>query len=171
MAEETKQTKGNGKLRVSRNIIDLIKGLRTLNDLDNVYWFLEHLKLLSRLIDDIASDDVPYDIPGISIASLAFYQQWLIGKIQDVLNAQDMTIATLQRIVHKAEEAAGIVEEKDLTLDDRKLEALRSLGDAFDDSLCVRMTTNRERVKAWALSYGFDFEAVKQMIAARQLPD
>ena len=171
MTEKTKQTKGNGRLRVSRNVIDLIKGLRMLNDLDDVYWHLEHLKILSRLIDDIASDDVPYDIPGISIANLAFYQQWLIDKIQDIVSAQDKTIMTLQHIVHKAEEAAGIAEKGDFPIDEGKLEALKNLGNVFDNTLGVKMATNTEKVKTWALTYDFDFETVKQMIAAKKLPD
>ena len=110
MNEKIKQEtiKGNGKLKVNRKIIDLIKGLRTLTDVDDCYWLLKHLNLLSRLIDDIASDDVQYDMPDISIADLTFYQQWIIGKIESVLTAQDDIIAQLHSIVHKAEEAAGI---------------------------------------------------------------
>ena len=84
MNENKKETtKNNGRLKVSRKIIDLIKGLRTLTDLDDCYWLLKHLSILSRLIDDIASDDVEYDMPDVSIADLTFYQQEIIEKVED----------------------------------------------------------------------------------------
>ena len=167
MGEET--TKGNGRLKVSRKIIDLIKGLRTLSDLDDCYWFLKHLSLLARLIDDIASDDVEYDIPNVSIADLTFYQQWIIQKLEDVLKAQDDIIGALKRIVNKAEEAAGIpFNHKNLEVNERKLVALESLKNVLNPDF-MGPTSNYEGLKAWALTYNFDFEAAKRMLGAKEI--
>jgi len=162
-------TKNNGRFKVSRKIIDLIKGLRTLSDLDDCYWLLKHLSILARLIDDIASDDVEYDMPNVSIADLTFYQQWLIGKIEDVLKAQDDIIAALKRIVSKAEEVAGIpFKDKDLEVNERKLTALTSLKNVFNSDFGVSVS-NYEGLKAWALTYNFDFEAAKKLIGAEEI--
>ena len=166
MREET--TKSNGRLKVSRKIIDLIKGLRTLTDVDDCYWLLKHLSILSRLIDDIASDDGEFDMPDISIADLTFYQQWIIEKIESVLTAQDDIIAQLKSIVYKAEKAAGIpYESKHLEVKERKLTALESLRNVFNPDF-GGITSNYERLKAWALTYGYDFEATKKMIGAEE---
>jgi len=167
MGEEI--TKGNGRLKVSRKIIDLIKGLRTLSDLDDCYWLLQHLSILARLIDDIASGDVEYDIPNVSIASLTFYQQWLIEKVEDVLKAQDDIIGALKRIVYNAEEAAGIpFNHKNLEVNERKLTALTSLKNVFNSDFGVSVS-NYEGLKAWALTYNFDFEAAKKMLGAEEV--
>jgi len=167
MIEET--IKNNGRLKVSRKIIPLIKGLRTLTDIDDCYWLLKHLSILARLIDDIASDDVQYDMPNVSIADLTFYQQWIIGKIEDVIKAQDDTIAQLKSIVYKAEKAVGIpFMDKYLEVNERKLVALGSLNNVFNPDFGVS-TSNYEGLKAWALTYNFDFEAVKNMIGAKEV--
>ena len=166
MEEET--TKGNGRLKVSRKIIDLIKGLRTLNDCDDCYWLLKHLSLLSRLIDDITSDDGEIDMPDMSIADLTFYQQWIIEKIENVLKAQDDIIAQLKSIVYKAEKDAGIpLEHKHLKVKERNLIALESLKNVFNSDF-GGLTSNYESLKAWALTYGYDFEATKKMIGAEE---
>jgi len=168
MIEET--TKNNGRLKVSRNIIPLIKGLRTLTDIDDCYWLLKHLSILARLIDDIASDDVEYDMPQVSIADLTFYQQEIIEKVEDVLKAQDDIIAELKSIVYKAEKAAGIpFNHKNLEVNERKLVALTSLKNVFNSDFGVSIS-NYEGLKAWALTYNFDFEAVKNMIGAKESP-
>ena len=167
MREET--TKNNGRLKVSRKIIDLIKGLRTLTDIDDCYWLLKHLSILARLIDDIASDDVEYDMPDISIADLTFYQQWIIGKIESVLTAQDDIISELKSIIYKAEKAAGIpIEHKHLEVSERKLIALESLKNVFNSDF-GGLTSNYESLKAWSLTYGYDFEATKKMIGAEEI--
>ena len=168
MIEET--TNNNGRLKVSRKIIDLIKGLRTLTDIDDCYWLLKHLSILARLIDDIDSDDVQYDLPNVSIADLTFYQQWLIEKVEDVLKAQDDIIGELKSIVYKAEKAAGIpFNHKNLEVNERKLVALTSLKNVFNSDFGVSIS-NYEGLKAWALTYNFDFEAVKNMIGAKESP-
>ena len=167
---EKETTKNNGRLKVSRKIIDLIKGLRTLSDLDDCYWLLKHLSILARLIDDIASDDVEYDMPNVSIADLTFYQQCIIEKVEGVLKAQDDTIAELKSIVYKAEKAAGIpFNYKHLEINERKLVALTSLKNVFNSDFGVSIS-NYEGLKAWALTYNFDFEAVKNMIGAKESP-
>jgi len=168
MNENKKENiKGNGRLKVSRKIIDLIKGLRTLSDLDDCYWLLKHLSLLARLIDDIDSDEC--DIPNVSIASLTFYQQWLIEKVEDVIKAQDDIIGELKRIVYKAEEAAGIpFNHKNLEVNERKLITLKSLKNVFDSDF-MGPTSTYEGLKAWALTYGFDFETVKKLIGAKEI--
>jgi len=167
MIEET--TKNNGRLRVSRKIIPLIKGLRTLSDLDDCYWLLKHLSILARLIDDIASDDIEYDMPNVSIADLTFYQQELIGKIEDVIRAQDDIIAELKSIVYKAEKAAGIpFMDKNLEVNERKLVALTSLKNIFNSDFGFP-TSQYEGLKAWALTYNFDFEAAKKLIGAEEI--
>jgi len=143
MIEET--TKNNGRLKVSRKIIPLIKGLRTLTDIDDCYWLLKHLSILARLIDDIASDDVEYDMPQVSIADLTFYQQNLIEKVEDVIKAQDDIIAELKSIIYKAEKAVG--------------------------SDFGFPTSNYEGLKAWALTYNFDFETVKKLIGAEEVSE
>jgi len=170
MNEDKKETtKGNGRLKVSRKIIPLIKGLRTLTDIDDCYWLLKHLSILARLIDDIASDDVNYDMPNVSIADLTFYQQNLIEKVEDVLKAQDDIIGALKRIVYKAEEKAGIpFNHKHLEINERKLIALGSLNNVFNPDF-GGLTSNYEGLKAWALTYNFDFEAVKQLIGAEEV--
>ena len=162
-------TKNNGRLKVSRKIIDLIKGLRTLSDLDDCYWLLKHLSILARLIDDIASDDVEYDMPNVSIADLTFYQQEIIGKVEDAIRAQDDTIAELKSIVYKAEKAAGIpFMDKNLKVNERKLVALTSLKNVFNSDFGFP-TSKYEGLKAWALTYGFDFEAAKKMLGAEEI--
>ena len=167
MGEET--TKGNGRLKVSRKIIDLIKGLRTLTDIDDCYWLLKHLNILARLIDDIASDDVQYDMPDVSIADLTFYQQEIIEKVEDVLKAQDDIIGALKRIVYKAEEKAGIpFNHKNLEVNERKLVALKGLKNVFDGDFGFP-TSNYESLKAWTLTYDFDFETVKKLIGAEEV--
>ncbi|HUV58531.1 MAG TPA: hypothetical protein VMW09_00270 [Desulfatiglandales bacterium] len=164
-------TKNNGRLKVSRKIIDLIKGLRTLSDLDDCYWLLKHLSILARLIDDIASDDVEYDMPNVSIADLTFYQQEIIGKVEDVLKAQDDTIAELKSIIYKAEKAAGIpFMDKRLEVNERKLTALTSLKNVFNSDFGVSVS-NYEGLKAWALTYNFDFETVKKLIGAEEISE
>ncbi len=168
MSKDKKETiKGNGRLKVSRKIIDLIKGLRTLTDIDDCYWLLKHLSILARLIDDISSDE--YDMPQVSIADLTFYQQWLIEKVEDVLKAQDDIIAKLKSIIYEAEKAAGIpLAHKHLEVDERKLVALESLKNVFNPDF-GGLTSNYESFKAWGLTYGFDFEAAKQLIGAEEL--
>jgi len=162
-------TKNNGRLKVSRKIIDLIKGLRTLSDLDDCYWLLKHLSILSRLIDDIASDDVEYDMPNVSIADLTFYQQNLIEKVEDVIKAQDEIIAELKSIIYKAEKVAGIpFESKNLEVNERKLVALTSLKNIFNSDSGFP-TSKYEGLKAWALTYNFDFEAAKKLIGAKEI--
>ena len=167
MTEDT--TKGNGRLKVSRKIIDLIKGLRTLNDLDDCYWWLKHLRILSRLIDDIESDDVNYDMPNVSIATLTFYQQGLIDKIENIIEAQDCTIRALTGIVYKAEKAAGIpFQDKNLKLNERKCTALKSLVNVFDSEGGISVS-HYEGLKSWALTHGIDFEIAKKLIGAEEI--
>jgi len=167
MREET--IKGNGRLKVNRKIIDLIKGLKTLNDLDDCYWWLKHLRILARLIDDIASDDVQYDMPNVSIATLTFYQQGLIDKIENIIEAQDYTIRALHSIIYKAEEAAGILfQNKDLNVNEKKFTALKSLVNVFDPEYGVSVS-RYEGLKAWALTYNFDFETVKNLVGAKEI--
>ena len=166
---EKETTKNNGRLKVSRKIIPLIKGLRTLSDLDDCYWLLKHINILSRLIDDIASDDVNYDIPQVSIADLTFYQQELIQKVEDVIKAQDDIIGALHSIVYRAEKAAGIpLESKNLEVNERKLVALTSLKNIFNSDFGFP-TSKYQGLKAWALTYNFDFETVKKMIGAKEI--
>ena len=160
-------TKNNGRLKVSRKIIDLIKGLRTLTDIDDCYWLLKHLSILARLIDDIDSDEC--DMPNVSIADLTFYQQWLIEKVENALKAQDDIIGALKRIVNKAEEAAGIpFNHRNLEVNERKLIALESLKNIFNPDF-GGLTSNYESLKAWSLTYNFDFEAAKKMIGAEEI--
>ena len=162
-------TKNNGRLKVSRKIIDLIKGLRTLSDLDDCYWLLKHLSILARLIDDIASDDVEYDMPNVSIADLTFYQQEIIEKVEDTIRAQDDTIARLKSIIYKAEKAAGIpFMDKNLEVNERKLVMLTSLKNIFNSDFGFP-TSKYEGLKAWALTYNFDFEAAKKLIGAEEV--
>jgi len=167
MREET--IKGNGRLKVSRKIIDLIKGLKTLNDLDDCYWWLKNLGILARLIDDIASDDVQYDMPNVSIATLTFYQEGLIDKIENIIEAQDCTIRALHSIIYKAEEAAGIpFQNKDLNVNERKFTALKSLVNVFDPEFGVSVS-HYEGLKSWALTYDIDFEIAKKLIGAKEV--
>jgi len=124
---------------------------------------------LTRLIDDIASDDSEYDIPNVSVAELTFYQQWIIQKLEEVLKAQDEVIGKLKSIVYKAEEAAGIpFDHKHLEVRERKLIALESLNNIFNPDF-GGLTSNHESLKAWSLTYGFDFEAVKNLVGAEEL--
>ena len=166
---EKETTKNNGRLKVSRKIIPLIKGLRTLTDIDDCYWLLKHLSILARLIDDIASDDVEYDMPNVSIADLTFYQQWLIEKVENSLKAQDDIIAELKSIIYKAEKAAGIpFMNKNLEVNERKLIALKSLKNVFDSDF-MGPTSTYEGLRAWTLTYNFDFETVKKLIGAEEV--
>lgn len=169
MNEDKKETiKNNGRLKVSRKIIDLIKGLRTLNDLDDCYWWLKHLRILTRLIDDVGSDDVNYDMPDVSIATLTFYQQNLIDKIEDIIEAQDYTIRVLHGIVYKAEKAVGIpFQNKDLKVNERKFTALKSLVNAIAPEFGGSVPYNG--LKSWALTYNIDFETAKKLIGAEEI--
>ena len=143
--------KGNG---IPQDVRDLIAGLEYMEDLGGCHYPLEKLEILSRVIDEVV-DGESFSLDDKEIITMAYWQRKLIDEIRQILNAQDGIIMALKRRV-KVER-----DDRYFKPDHRKLEALRSLTNAFQgDNLFYTETIDMTDLKAWAITHDFDFEIV-----------
>lgn len=155
MGEEIKEPGGNGKVEVSGEIVDLIKGLKSLSDIDGCYFLIQRLKSLNWMIDEI--EDEGGRIREItSILDLCFWQRELIDKIESIIEAQDRLIMEMKNIIYKDLELP--YEEEYFKADGKKLTALRGLEHLFSG-----IVTTRD-LRAWSTTYGYNFETVKGLL-------
>jgi len=158
------------KVKVSQDVLDLVNGLKRMGDLEGLHFPLERIEMLSQIMDEIA-DSGTWDEK--KIVSCAFWQQKIIAEIRQQLEAQDHAIMRLKEAVNDGQDFTSFMAEKEknsFKADRTKLEAVRRLSSMFlTDNLFYSDTIELPDLKAWALTYGFDFETVKGLLGEKEV--
>ena len=154
--------KGNGKVEVPGEVLDLVRSLKYLSDSEGVHYLLDRVETLSRLIDEIAENENLAHLEN-AIVDMAYWQRKILGEIRTQLNGQDRVIMALKRRALSENETK--TDRETFKPDSEKLEALRQLSNLFVyDNLLYGDSTGMQDLKAWALTYDYDLETVKGLL-------
>ncbi len=154
MREET--TNGDEMVMVPSEVVDLIAGLKMLGDSEGLSFPLKRLEVLSRIVDE--STDAESWNPETAL-ECAFWQRKIIEEIQHILDAQDSIVMRLHGLIDTPKENESIA------ADFHSIRALRGLANLFlTDNLLYTDSVKGGQLKAWCLSNGYAYEAVKEML-------
>lgn len=159
MLEQTKQN----NIADLKDISEIIRGLKPMNDLSGCHFLLSRLGVLAKSMrDDMKSEVLSYD----DINVIACLQEQIVNQIMFTLDEQDKIIMKLQTVIDKI-----FPEDKFQFFEPcpERLSALRSLESLFNpEHLYYHDAANLRELKTWCTVHDFDLEKVKDFLGSKE---
>lgn len=150
--------------KATKNIAELVRSLKHMNDGGGCSFLLGRLETLSRAIQ-VKNEPSDEDIEEVS-----YLQIQILDQVRHVLDYQDEIISKLKDLVSDIYADPDKSDMVDFLPSPKRLQALRSLENLFmydnlgyDDKVCLC------ELKTWADIYGFDLEMVKCLLGNEEI--
>ena len=155
--------KGNGKVEVPQEVLDLVGGLKEHGDLGDVYFLLSRIGSLSQLIRAAAEDERGVtDLDETTVIEACY---WIRKLIEDIIIHLDNQDSLVRKLRVKCLPDDEILQGKEsLKAQSWKVRALRHLTNLFEDSRGHGTYADLGGVRAWCRAYDYDFETVRGLL-------